>query len=108
LFFPSNSMIQRSSIRCFAFICHSFTPHSLSLGSPVLLCYRSLLCLLCFFFCFGGGLPLHKVHFLIFRNPLEIPTTYFAIFPQKVTSTVFLLISPLSRCNRCSDPRPLM
>jgi hypothetical protein len=27
------------------------------------------------FFRFRGGLPFHKVHFLIFRNPLEVPTT---------------------------------
>jgi hypothetical protein len=27
------------------------------------------------FFRFGGGHPLHKVHFLIFRNPLGVTTT---------------------------------
>jgi hypothetical protein len=38
------------------------------------------------FFHLGGGLPLHKVHLFIFRNPLEAPTTCFAIFPLKISS----------------------
>jgi hypothetical protein len=36
------------------------------------------------FFRFGGGLPLHKVHFFILRNLLEVPTTRFATFPLKI------------------------
>jgi hypothetical protein len=31
------------------------------------------------FFHFGGALPLHKDHFLIFRNTLEIPSAHFTI-----------------------------
>jgi hypothetical protein len=44
------------------------------------------------FFRFGGGLPLHKVPFLIFRSPFGVQTTYFAIFPLKILSNIFSIL----------------
>jgi hypothetical protein len=44
------------------------------------------------FFRFGGGLPLHKVHFLTLRNPLDVPTTCSAIFPLKSSSDFFSIL----------------
>jgi hypothetical protein len=60
----------------------SFFPQSSSSSSlgPVLLHYRFPLYFQDFFFLFGGGLSLHKVHCLILLNPREVPTTCFAIF----------------------------
>jgi hypothetical protein len=36
------------------------------------------------FFRFGGGLRLHKFHFLIFHNPLDIPFACFTNSSPKV------------------------
>jgi hypothetical protein len=62
----------------------------------------------CSFFRFGGGRPLHRVHFLIFRNQLKVPTTCFAIFPLIILYRAFLRVHPLSRCDLCPDPHPSM
>jgi hypothetical protein len=53
------------------------------------------------FFCFGGGLPLHKVQFLILRDPLGVPTTCFAILPLKISYNFLLSVPSLPRCDRC-------
>jgi hypothetical protein len=49
-----------------------------SMGSPVLLHYRSSSAP-CFYFRFGGGRPLHSVQFLFFRNVTGDPAICFAI-----------------------------
>jgi hypothetical protein len=47
------------------------------------------------FFRLGGGRPLHKVHFLIFRNPLGVPTICFAILPLKISYNFLLNVPPM-------------
>jgi hypothetical protein len=60
-----------------------------------------------FFFRFGG-LPLHEVHFLILRNPLEVPTTCLAIFPPKISYGFSLGVSLLPTYDRCPALHPSM
>jgi hypothetical protein len=55
-----------------------------------------------------GGLPLHTVHFLIPRNPLEVPTTCFAIFPPKISYGFLLGVPLLPRCDHCPVLHPSM
>jgi hypothetical protein len=57
------------------------------------------------FFRFGGGLPLHKVHFLILRNLREVATTCFAIFPPKISYGNLLGVPPHLRCDRFKSYR---
>jgi hypothetical protein len=60
---------------------------------------------------FGRGRRFHKVQFHIFRNPLEVPTTRFAIFSLEISFDVFSILrsncrlvsavsslGPLGRC----------
>jgi hypothetical protein len=50
------------------------------------------------FFRFVGGLPLHKVHFLIFRNPLDIPFARFTnSSPKALLSNSLFVLSLLRR-----------
>jgi hypothetical protein len=63
---------------------------SLSLSSGWGRCFyiTGSCCICSFFFRFGGGLPLYKVHFFILRNTVEVPTSFFATFPLKISSDV--------------------
>jgi hypothetical protein len=65
-------------------------------------------CMSSLFFHFRGGWPLHSVQSIILHDPLELPTTCFAIFPLKISYRVFLSIPPLPRCGCCPELRPLM
>jgi hypothetical protein len=65
-------------------------------------------CICSFFFRLGGGLPLHKVHFLIFRNPLDVSTTCFAIFRLKIAYSIFLSVPPLPTCDCRPEFHPPM
>jgi hypothetical protein len=58
------------------------------------------------FFRFGVGRPLHNVHSTIPHNPLEVPTTCFAIFPLKISDMIFLSVPPFPRYNRCPELHP--
>jgi hypothetical protein len=50
-----------------------------------------------FFLCFGGGRHLHTLQILICKNPLDILTTCFTIFPPKISYGVLLGVPPLPR-----------
>jgi hypothetical protein len=50
--------------------------------------------------------PQYPVHYS--SNPLEFPTTCFAIFFLKISCRVFLSVPPLYRCDRCPELHPLM
>jgi hypothetical protein len=47
--------------------------------------------------------PVLHSSFFILRNPVEVPTTCFAIFPLKISYRVFLRVPPLPRCDFCPE-----
>jgi hypothetical protein len=55
------------------------------------------------FFRFGRGLPLHKVHFFILRNLLEVAT-----FPLKITYRILFHLTPLPTYDCCPELHPPM
>jgi hypothetical protein len=66
----------------------------------------SLQYLTIFFFRFRGGRPLHKFHFLISRNPLDLPTARFPIYSPRVSLRV--LLNSLLLCSCSLWPRFLI
>jgi hypothetical protein len=51
------------------------------------------------FFHFGGGLPVHKIHFLIFHNPLDVSFACFTNSSLKTFLSNTLVVLSLLRCS---------